>query len=126
MQGDGERLEAVQDGLVARHPQILTAIIRDESYSAARDLLGTSLHTIQKFYSHSTWVEQGHTAILDGLAIPGYDLAGLAGPDDDVCTPCSSPEVLYLLYLNIGTVPPQGTVPPNPPPNTVLNHPSNN
>ncbi|XP_071536581.1 von Willebrand factor A domain-containing protein 7-like [Panulirus ornatus] len=90
IQGDGEQLGPVQARLVARHPQILTAIMRDESYTAARNLLGTSLHSIQKFYSHSTWVEQGHQDILEGLAIPGYDLGELASPTEDVCTPCAT------------------------------------
>ncbi|XP_042877878.1 von Willebrand factor A domain-containing protein 7-like [Penaeus japonicus] len=92
IQGDGESLEQVQATLVARYPQILTSILHDESYSAARSLLGTSYHSIQKFYSHSTWVEQGNVGILEGLGIPGSDLGHLASDEDFVCTSCDSPQ----------------------------------
>ncbi|XP_042211952.1 von Willebrand factor A domain-containing protein 7-like [Homarus americanus] len=92
IQGDGERLAEVQSKLTARYPKILTSILRDQAYSAARSLLGTSLHTLQKFYSHSTWVEQGHDGILKELGIPGYVLDGLAGEEEDVCVPCPNPE----------------------------------
>nr|XP_045594468.1 von Willebrand factor A domain-containing protein 7-like isoform X1 [Procambarus clarkii] len=90
--GDGERLSEVQAKLVTRYPQILTAILRDEAYPAARSLLGTSLHSIQKFYAHSTWIEQGHDTILEALGIPGNEMEGLANDAEDVCTSCSSAE----------------------------------
>ncbi|ROT70713.1 putative von Willebrand factor A domain-containing protein 7 [Penaeus vannamei] len=92
IQADGESLEELQATLIARYPQILTSILHDESYSAARALLGTSYHSIQKFYSHSTWVEQGNVGILEGLGIPGSDLGNLAGESDNVCTSCANPQ----------------------------------
>ncbi|XP_063588366.1 von Willebrand factor A domain-containing protein 7-like isoform X2 [Penaeus indicus] len=92
IQADGESLEELQAMLIARYPQILTSILHDESYSAARALLGTSYHSIQKFYSHSTWIEQGNVGILEGLGIPGSDLGDLAGESDNVCTSCASPQ----------------------------------
>ncbi|XP_037789385.1 von Willebrand factor A domain-containing protein 7-like [Penaeus monodon] len=92
IQADGESLKDLQAVLTARYPQILTSILQDESYSAARALLGTSYHSIQKFYSHSTWVEQGNVGILEGLGIPGSELGDLAGESDNVCTSCDSPQ----------------------------------
>ncbi|KAK4303124.1 hypothetical protein Pmani_024717 [Petrolisthes manimaculis] len=88
---DGEQLDAVQQKLVDRFPKIMASINIDEAYPAARSLLGTSLHSIQKFYAHSTWVEQGNTDILEGLGIPGNSFDDiLAEPTDDVCTSCPS------------------------------------
>ncbi|KAK3858686.1 hypothetical protein Pcinc_035140 [Petrolisthes cinctipes] len=87
---DGEQLDAVQQKLVDRYPKIIASVI-DEAYPAARSLLGTSLHSIQKFYAHSTWVEQGNTGILEGLGILGNTFDGmLAEAAEDVCTSCSS------------------------------------
>lgn len=97
IQADGESLKDLQAVLTARYPQILTSILQDESYSAARALLGTSYHSIQKFYSHSTWVEQGNVGILEGLGIPGSELGDLAGESDNVCTSCDSPQVSTFL-----------------------------
>ncbi|XP_064098706.1 uncharacterized protein LOC135209881 [Macrobrachium nipponense] len=76
--------------MAQRYPQIMTSILIDESYPAARSLLGFSLHSLQKFYSHSTWIELGNTGIMEDLGLPGF--AGFdnpAGPEDDVCTPCA-------------------------------------
>ncbi|KAG0719672.1 von Willebrand factor A domain-containing protein 7 [Chionoecetes opilio] len=92
LHSDGEKLDATQKKLTKRYPQILSSILIQESYSAARSLLGSSLHSVQDFYSHSTWVEQGNTGILKGLGLPGYDLGTLAGSTEDVCTPCPGPQ----------------------------------
>ncbi|XP_042873279.1 von Willebrand factor A domain-containing protein 7-like [Penaeus japonicus] len=87
---DGERLDDTQETLADRYPQLLTSILQDEAYPAARSLLGLSLHTLQKFYSHSTWIEQGNDGILAGLGFPGFAFNATAGPGEAVCTPCSN------------------------------------
>lgn len=89
IQADGEALGDLQDKLSSRYPQLLTSILVNEAYSAARSLLGLSLHSIQKFYAHSTWVEAGNTDILPDLGLPGSLIDNVAGPEEDVCTPCS-------------------------------------
>ncbi|KAK4307782.1 hypothetical protein Pmani_020476 [Petrolisthes manimaculis] len=87
---DGEQLDAVQQKLLDRYSKISASVI-DEAYPAVRSLLGTSLHSIQKFYAHSTWIEQGNTGILEGLGIPGNTFDGmLAEATEDVCTSCPS------------------------------------
>ncbi|XP_066988330.1 uncharacterized protein [Macrobrachium rosenbergii] len=90
VQSDAESLDGLHRGMAQRYPQIMTSIFIDESYPAARSLLGVSLHSLQKFYSHSTWIEQGNAGIMEDLGLPGF--AGFdnpAGPEDDVCTPCT-------------------------------------
>lgn len=96
MHGDGEKLSVMQDKLSARHPQILSSILIEEAYSAARSLLGNSLHSIQDFYSHSTWIEQGNTGILPGLGLPGNPIED-AAESETVCTACASPQVRSLV-----------------------------
>ncbi|XP_050738673.1 von Willebrand factor A domain-containing protein 7-like [Eriocheir sinensis] len=91
LHGDGERLSVMQEKLTVRYPQILSSILIEESYSAARSLLGSSLHSIQDFYSHSTWVEQGNTGIYMTLGLPGYSISNPA-ETEQVCTSCASPQ----------------------------------
>ena len=43
----------------------LNTVIGDGKYSAARSLLGKNLHSIQKFYAHSNWVELDHSETAD-------------------------------------------------------------
>ncbi|XP_063860185.1 von Willebrand factor A domain-containing protein 7-like [Scylla paramamosain] len=88
IQADGEAFGDLQSKLSSRYPQLLTSILVNEAYSAARSLLGLSLHSIQKFYAHSTWIEAGNTDILPDLGLPGSPPLDVAAPDDDVCTPC--------------------------------------
>lgn len=91
IQADAEVFDEYQYGMADRYPQILTSILQDDAYSTARSLLGLSLHSLQKFYAHSTWIEQGNIDILKDLgfpSFPGFDSP--AGPDEAVCTPCSS------------------------------------
>ncbi|XP_076061138.1 von Willebrand factor A domain-containing protein 7-like [Oratosquilla oratoria] len=89
LHGDGEQLAALQQTLSQRHAQIATAVSSTQAYSAARSLLGESLHTIQDFYAHSTWVELGNHDIVEGLGLPGYDVGTIAGSEEDVCSSCS-------------------------------------
>ncbi|XP_063592197.1 von Willebrand factor A domain-containing protein 7-like [Penaeus indicus] len=89
LQVDAERLEDTEESIGSRYPLILTSILQDEAYSAARSLLGLSLHTLQNFYSHSTWIEQGNEGILADLGFPGFAFNSTAGPEEAVCTPCS-------------------------------------
>ncbi|XP_063613332.1 von Willebrand factor A domain-containing protein 7-like [Penaeus indicus] len=90
IQGDGEDLQSLQNSMATRYPQILTSILQDEAYPAARTFLGLSLHSLQKFYSHSTWVEQGNTGILEDLGLPGFLYDDLADAAEDVCNACAS------------------------------------
>ncbi len=60
----------------------------DGSYDTARRHLGESLHTIQKFFAHSNWVELNRgnpNAILPNLVFDPFFPNVLAGPTDDTC-----------------------------------------
>lgn len=62
--------------------------------SQARSWLGNAFHTLQDFYSHSNWVELGHTEPNTVLGKPA-SMAGVAQQNDtNKCRPASS-------YFNI-------------------------
>ena len=48
---------------VIEFQQQIYKFLEDKDYETARVLSGQILHTIQDFYSHSNWVEMGHTHI---------------------------------------------------------------
>lgn len=48
--------------------EVIDLVTRDQpNGDAARERLGAALHTIQDFYSHSTWVERGNPGIVGGF-----------------------------------------------------------
>lgn len=67
--------------------EVVELVTQDQpNGDAARERLGAALHTIQDFYSHSTWVERGNGGIVSGFgdtiySDPGADLN--ACQDDD-------------------------------------------
>eukprot|EP00058_Branchiostoma_floridae_P011255 XP_002596743.1 hypothetical protein BRAFLDRAFT_120518 [Branchiostoma floridae] len=85
---DAERFVSGNERLLELRTQVLTAIHQGE-YEAARVYTGQLLHTLQDFYSHSNWVEMGHTEPNEGLAVPGADIGKVAGPDTPTCEDCS-------------------------------------
>ncbi len=62
--------------------------------TGARAALGRALHTIQDFYSHTNWIESGHSGPSPDLGRPGRTIGSLAGPLLATCTDC------------VGSVPP--------------------
>ncbi|XP_076041572.1 uncharacterized protein LOC143025573 [Oratosquilla oratoria] len=98
---DGEQLVEAQQLLQGRYLQLQTSIMRDASYSYGRELLGKSLHTIQKFYAHSSWLEQGKTQVHEALGIPGVFLGDVADLDTATCTDCETPQ--GACYDNVAT-----------------------
>ncbi|XP_063870578.1 uncharacterized protein LOC135105872 [Scylla paramamosain] len=87
---DGESLLEGHMLLQGRYHELVSTIAVDEAYTFARQLLGTSLNSIQDFYSQTTWVELGRDGALEGLGLPGSDLGEVAGPSDPTCTDCAS------------------------------------
>ena len=67
---DAEFILESQDLLVQRHSQIISAATIHQQYQSARFDLGKSLHAIQKFYSHTNWIEMGNEELNFGLGVP--------------------------------------------------------
>lgn len=62
---------------------IYTAI-SSKDYNRARVLAGQISHTIQDFYSHSNWVESGHTNINFDIGKPNLNNSPVATRADNV------------------------------------------
>ncbi|XP_072285638.1 von Willebrand factor A domain-containing protein 7 [Pyxicephalus adspersus] len=85
---DSERVRQ-GNSLLLRAREELLSYIKAKEYGGAREILGHILHALQDFYSHSNWVELGHTDIHPDLATPGKDITSLAGASDQTCTDCT-------------------------------------
>ncbi|XP_066942227.1 LOW QUALITY PROTEIN: uncharacterized protein [Macrobrachium rosenbergii] len=89
---DGEKISEGHTLLQGRYQQLISTIVADDAYPFAREVLGTSLNTIQDFYSQTTWVELGNTGILKELGFPGQDIPEVATPGEPTCTDCTDPQ----------------------------------
>ncbi|XP_042891136.1 von Willebrand factor A domain-containing protein 7-like [Penaeus japonicus] len=86
---DGERIADGHALLQGRYQQLVSTITVDEAFPFARELLGTSLNSIQDFYSQTTWLELGHTEILQELGLPGMDIGEVAAGGEAACVDCA-------------------------------------
>ncbi|XP_074484873.1 von Willebrand factor A domain-containing protein 7-like [Sebastes fasciatus] len=77
-------------GLIMEGMGAIKAAIRMENFQAARETLGRVLHTLQDFYSHSNWVELGHTEPYINLIRPDLPLDNLADINTATCSDCAS------------------------------------
>ena len=78
---DNEEFEEASRLIRLRNNQI-NAVTGDGKYATARELLGRSLHSIQKFYAHSNWVELDNSKPFDFI---NDVLDNIAEPDEDTC-----------------------------------------
>nr|WP_315256779.1 hypothetical protein [uncultured Duganella sp.] len=82
---DGENAVGAQLRLATLKQNILDALRSDPINAlGARDNLGSALHTIQDFYSHSNWVELGNSSAHPGVGRPGPLL--FSGPTTAACS----------------------------------------
>ena len=70
---DGESLPEGQQRIINLRNGIITALQNNDA-NGARTALGSALHTIQDFYSHTNWVELGHRLPNPDLGRPGKAL----------------------------------------------------
>jgi hypothetical protein len=83
---DGESFDASQALLQDLQIQVINFLANNQP-TEARKSLGSALHTVQDFYSHSNWVEMGNTAINNVLGRAAT--MDHAGPLDRTCIACS-------------------------------------
>ncbi|XP_060678187.1 von Willebrand factor A domain-containing protein 7 [Hemiscyllium ocellatum] len=62
--------------------------ILQQNYNTARKNVGSLLHTLQDFYSHSNWVELGFQKPLRNLLRADESIGRIAGPDERTCSEC--------------------------------------
>lgn len=100
---DAERFIRGNNLLLTSQELILNSI-RNEQYSIAREQLGTYLHTLQDFYSHSNWIEMGenNSYLLLG-EINAFNSSNVATINMSTCLNCDRPckECPYECVNNI-------------------------
>lgn len=82
---DGENAAGAQLRLATLKQNVIDALNATPMNTAgARQNLGSALHTIQDFYSHSNWIELGNTGANPGVGRPGP--LAFAGPGVTTCS----------------------------------------
>ena len=84
---DSEQFESGQDRLIALRQSVVSSI-QAGNYDAARRDTGRMFHTLQDFYSHSSWVENGNRDPNPVLGQPNKRIENVASPTEETCTDC--------------------------------------
>jgi hypothetical protein len=106
---DAEQFSQGQTRLVSLRSQIVQDLIANDGASA-RTHLGQALHTLQDFYAHSNWVEDGNTAINPSLGVPGASVGTVTAASVATCQPCTvaiidgEPSIDCLLNLLVSSL----------------------
>lgn len=98
---DNELFTESQNRLVRLRQVVLGEIRLHGHYSSARTQTGRLFHTLQDFYSHSNWIENGNTAPSDDLTVPGRYLRNTATPDMKTCVPCPVKEKIGFFFGSV-------------------------
>lgn len=62
--------------------------MRMQNFDKARRDTGRMLHTLQDFYSHSNWIENGNSDIYLKLGRPGERPEPIADDTQETCSDC--------------------------------------
>lgn len=97
---DNEKFMESSKRLLDGKNELIEYLLKKESNGfLARYRLALHLHTLQDFYSHSTWVEQGNMGINTDLGV--NLLIGLT--PDAIGGVCNSPNINNVNLININT-----------------------
>ncbi|KAM9477191.1 von Willebrand factor A domain-containing protein 7-like [Clarias gariepinus] len=72
--------------LILKGISTVITYVSQENYQVAREALGKVFHTLQDFYSHSNWIELGHTTPYSSLIQAESLISNMA--DSDTCSSC--------------------------------------
>ena len=92
---DSEQFQAGQNRLIILRDAIVS-FIKLENYQKARTETGRMLHTLQDFYSHSNWVENGNTNIYQVLGKHNQRPSPIAEVNRETCTDCPESGTVIL------------------------------
>ncbi len=87
---DGENFPGGQRWIVDDNRSKIKPALQADDAATARKHLGSALHTIQDFYSHSNWIELGNGGPHPGVGVPGGAIPA-AGPGERTCNLCLPP-----------------------------------
>ncbi|XP_048449629.1 von Willebrand factor A domain-containing protein 7-like, partial [Rhincodon typus] len=86
---DSETLAEGKNLLLRTKSKAIKNILQ-RNYNKALKNVGSLLHTLQDFYSHSNWIELGFQRPHSNLLKLGESFGRMAGPDEETCTECST------------------------------------
>ena len=92
---DAEQFQSGQNRLVMLRENVVSSI-RMENFDLARQDTGRLLHTLQDFYSHSNWVENGNSDVYRVLGRPNERPNPIAGKSLQTCTDCREDGIIIL------------------------------
>ena len=84
---DSEQLESGQNRLIQLRQSAVSSILAG-NYDDARTDTGRMFHTLQDFYSHTNWIENGNRAPYRVLGRPNQRIANIVSPTQQTCTDC--------------------------------------
>jgi hypothetical protein len=84
---DGESFTPGKQRLVTLFDGVLLSLRAGDAQGGRRQL-GQALHTLQDFYSHSNWLESGHSGALPSLWRSAEPLPASAGAETPTCKDC--------------------------------------
>ena len=84
---DSEQFQSGQNRLVTLRACVVTSI-RMKNFDMARQDTGRMLHTLQDFYSHSNWLENGNLDIYRILGRRDERPQPIADDDQETCSDC--------------------------------------
>ncbi|WP_321550838.1 hypothetical protein [Hyalangium rubrum] len=84
---DGESFAAGKQRLITLTDEVKRKLAVGDA-TGARSSLGQALHTLQDFYSHSTFIESGGRGALPALWNASIGLPEVAAPEAPTCKPC--------------------------------------
>nr|XP_003198081.1 von Willebrand factor A domain-containing protein 7-like [Danio rerio] len=79
--------ESFLDGknLIIKGMEKITELLNQQKFEDARQTLGTIMHTLQDFYSHSNWIELGNTEPCTALINLEENIPNPADENTDTC-----------------------------------------
>ncbi|XP_062848411.1 von Willebrand factor A domain-containing protein 7-like, partial [Trichomycterus rosablanca] len=86
---DGESFVQAR-GLITRGLAAVKASVHLRNYDSARQQLGSTLHTLQDFYSHSNWIELGYRTPYINLIRSDLPLEKIADKATPTCSSCNN------------------------------------
>ena len=95
---DSEQFLAGQSRLVTKRRNVVTQILLSK-FEIARKECGRMLHTIQDFYSHSNWVENGNSDPYHVLGKEGEKPGQIADSIMQTCTDCETGRTAYSIGI---------------------------
>ena len=96
---DSEQFLAGQNRLIRKRRIVVAQIILSSNFERAHRETGQILHTLQDFYSHSNWIENGNSLPYQPLGRENERLSNAANDVARTCNDCEEGRTQYQVKL---------------------------